>query len=925
MKHLYYLLPALLLSLVTRPPAGAQSSSEAFPLGTTQDFLQQLKQNTQASPNTNGRTANASSLLTLPVSATQTLSLRVNVQEAAAADQLTLIGSVVGEPNSSFYLRVEGDNLVGDVLLKYQGQAYEYTADAQGNAFVEAKDLDEVLCVRYPEQPGPVKAQASDSQREAVAAAPRALESLPGAPRCMLLDFDGEYVAGTPWNEGRPINAAPAAMSSSKAEAAWALVSEDFRPFNVNITTSEAVFNRYPKDRRMRCIITPTNTAAPGAGGVAIFGSFKWNDDTPCWVFMDDDPKSSGEAISHELGHTVDLGHDTAPGAGPDGYYTGQGDWSPIMGVGYYKPVTQWNKGEYRDAYNRQDDLATIEGFLGYRGDDHSDQRDGATLINVQNNRIDQQTGIIERTSDQDFFRFRCGKGEVSFDIQTVDNYGNLDIQATLYQKSGDRIKAFNDPGLNVKVNAQLDAGEYYLAIDGVGAGNPRTTGYSDYGSLGSFTITGTVAGSGNDNDDGVVVLYRDCNFGGSAVVLQEGSYSLDKLRNQGMRNDDISSLKVKAGYQVTLYVDDNFQGRSVTFTQDNACLTEANLNNQLSSLKVSKKEDQPEPPRGEGQLVQAEDYSSMKGVQTEPTEDQGGGLNVGYLDKGDKLTYEGVQLTTGGTYTIEYRIASRREGNSLVMLANGQSLGTVKLPKIGGWQDWRTVKQTVSLEVGTYSFMILSNSGEWNINWWRITPQGDQPKPPTAVASFYQDCDFRGKRFELSEGRYDLAALRARGYTNDQLSSFRVENGYEVLLYQDDAFGGNAALAYAGQYACLVDYDFNDEVSSIVVRSAGTGGAAARTDQTLASKASTELLRLVESDQSEITVYPNPVVSHLTVGVPSEAWEDSHMSIINTQGKRVWKGPYQPALDMSRFEKGIYTVLIDKSGQRRVRRFIKE
>ena len=28
-------------------------------------------------------------------------------------------------------------------------------------------------------------------------------------------------------------------------------------------------------------------------------------------------------------------------------YYKGHGGWAPIMGVGYYKAVVQWSKGEY--------------------------------------------------------------------------------------------------------------------------------------------------------------------------------------------------------------------------------------------------------------------------------------------------------------------------------------------------------------------------------------------------------------------------------------------------------------------------------------------------------------------------------------------------------------------------------------------------
>ena len=821
MKHLYYSLLALLLSLAMLP-AGAQSSSEAFPLGTTQDFLQQLKQNTNA--NTNGQTANAAPLLTVPVSATQTLSLRVNVQEAAAADQLTLIGSVVGEPNSSFYLRVEGDNLVGDVLLKYQGQAYEYTADAQGNAFVEAKDLDEVLCVGYPEPPAPKKALAPTPIPKAsgVLEAPGDLQSLAGAPRCMLLDFNGEYVVGTPWEEGRPINAAPARMSGSDIVATWELVSEDFRPFNVNITTSEAVFNRYPKDRRMRCIITPTNTAAPGAGGVAYLGSFNWNDDTPCWVFQDTRPKSCGEAVSHELGHTVALSHDTAPGQGPKGYYTGQGDWAPIMGVGYYKPISQWNRGEYNNAYNREDDLAIIDRYLGYRGDDHGNNFSSATTINVRsNNQIGTQAGVIERTGDQDFFRFRCGTGNVSLDVNTVDRYGNLDIQVNLYEgRSGKLIGRFNEGGLNTKLTARLDAGEYYLAVDGVGAGNPATTGYSDYGSLGSFTIAGTIPSAGDDGG-AIATLYEDCDFQGQSFSLGEGNYDLAALRARGYTDNQLSSLTVKSGYEVTLYDGSSFNGRAGRAAAGNyACLVNSGFNDIISSVVVRR------TGAGGSQQIEAENYSAMQGVQVEEGSE---GPNVGYIDQGDWMAFSGINFPSSGNYRIEYRVASPATGGrfTLDINAGARVLGEMTVPQTGGWQNWTTISQTIRLDADTYDLGIYAQSGQWNINWIRITALGN--------------------------------------------------------------------------------------------------GATARTDQLAKGKSSVPLLSLVETDPVQVTVYPNPVASRLSVTVPTQGWADSHMSIIDIQGKRVWEGNYQPTLDMSRFKTGIYSVLIEKSGQRLVRRFIKE
>ncbi|WP_217607514.1 hypothetical protein, partial [Chitinophaga sp. GbtcB8] len=78
--------------------------------------------------------------------------------------------------------------------------------------------------------------------------------------------------------------------------------------------------------------------------GVAYISSFNWNDDTPCWVF-NGGVKGAGDAASHEVGHPLSLGHD-GRNSPAEGFYAGQGNWAPIVGVGYYKPIVQWSKGE---------------------------------------------------------------------------------------------------------------------------------------------------------------------------------------------------------------------------------------------------------------------------------------------------------------------------------------------------------------------------------------------------------------------------------------------------------------------------------------------------------------------------------------------------------------------------------------------------
>ncbi|WP_254089354.1 carbohydrate-binding protein [Dawidia soli] len=124
---------------------------------------------------------------------------------------------------------------------------------------------------------------------------------------------------------------------------------------------------------------------------------------------------------------------------------------------------------------------------------------------------------------------------------------------------------------------------------------------------------------------------------------------------------------------------------------------------------------------------IQAENYGTMLGVQTEATTDAGGGLNVGYIDAGDWMAYYNVNFPTSGNYTIEYRVASQNGGGRLSADLNAGSivLGALDVPNTGGWQNWTTVSHTVYVNAGTYNFGVFAQAGGWNLNWIRITRQG--------------------------------------------------------------------------------------------------------------------------------------------------------------------------------------------------------
>lgn len=125
--------------------------------------------------------------------------------------------------------------------------------------------------------------------------------------------------------------------------------------------------------------------------------------------------------------------------------------------------------------------------------------------------------------------------------------------------------------------------------------------------------------------------------------------------------------------------------------------------------------------------LIQAEDYDEMSGVQTEPCYDEGGGLNVGWIDPGDWMAYHGISLPTAGTYTIEYRVASQNGGGTIQFERQGGSpvYGSIPVPSTGAWQNWKTISHDLTLPAGVQNLALAAPSGGYNINWLRITKGG--------------------------------------------------------------------------------------------------------------------------------------------------------------------------------------------------------
>jgi hypothetical protein len=322
------------------------------------------------------------------------------------------------------------------------------------------------------------------------------LQSLPGAKGVLYIDYRGGYTST--WGG---ITYARPNVTNAQIKDVWKRVAEDYMPFNINVTTDIRVYEGAPENSRQRCVVTPTTDAAPGAGGVAYMGSWDWTGDTPCWSFYSTG-KSAAEVISHEVGHTLDLGHDGRGAPINEGYFGGHGSgevgWAPIMGVGYYRNVAQWSKGEYQYANNTEDDLFKIvnnNNNVDYRADDTGALLATSRYLDVTSNSIAFAEGVIETTADTDAFRFTTSGGALSLTAVPVGDWSDLAIQATLANEAG-VVLATDDPQntLWARISTNLAAGTYTFCVTGSGRNSAFTNGFSSYGSLGYYSITGTVA-----------------------------------------------------------------------------------------------------------------------------------------------------------------------------------------------------------------------------------------------------------------------------------------------------------------------------------------------------------------------------------------------------------------------------------------------
>jgi len=152
---------------------------------------------------------------------------------------------------------------------------------------------------------------------------------------------------------------------------------------------------------------------------------------------------------------------------------------------------------------------------------------------------------------------------------------------------------------------------------------------------------------------------------------------------------------------------------------------------------------------------IEAEHFTINNGVQIETTGDVlGGGENIGFIEHGDYVAFENINLKNIDYMT--FRVASAGSGGQIVVLAgstSGTLVGNAYVDVTGDWQVYRNVTIPITDPGGnnTLFFVFINQPGQslFNINWIDFHGDGisvpDPSGPDGLTAVYYDDPVFMG------------------------------------------------------------------------------------------------------------------------------------------------------------------------------------
>lgn len=198
----------------------------------------------------------------------------------------------------------------------------------------------------------------------------------------------------------------------------------------------------------------------------------------------------------------------------------------------------------------------------------------------------------------------------------------------------------------------------------------------------------------GDETSSAKATFYENSNYSGWSVALSEGRYDYGTMVSKGIKNDQISSVKVADGYKVTLYNDERFAGSKKTLFTDASGL--GDFNDKTSAIVIEK--------------VEKADFNNSNAYITAIANGQ-----VVCAENGGSETIVANRSSCGGAWET-FQIVNNNDGTvSLKSIANGKYVCAVidennqLLPRsesVGTWEKFIIEK----ISDGEYALYSLAN-----------------------------------------------------------------------------------------------------------------------------------------------------------------------------------------------------------------------
>ncbi|KAA1189282.1 carbohydrate-binding protein [Paenibacillus sp. B2(2019)] len=85
------------------------------------------------------------------------------------------------------------------------------------------------------------------------------------------------------------------------------------------------------------------------------------------------------------------------------------------------------------------------------------------------------------------------------------------------------------------------------------------------------------------------------------------------------------------------------------------------------------------------------------------------------------------INITTSGIYKVNYRVAVSKGTGEVQFTIDGVNKKTTSFPATEGFQSWKTISDTVSLEAGTQTLRLVVTKGGWNLSWFDLVNEADR------------------------------------------------------------------------------------------------------------------------------------------------------------------------------------------------------